>query len=101
MSRIVEVLKSKNLSERSQRARRKEEVERLRGNVAFRANLNEYLKQIDVLLESDEVDSITVVVQDNYISKFQEAMFSDIMSGYDVRQHYDKPNTFTISYKEI
>lgn len=101
MSRILDVIHNRNLSERNKRARRNDEINRLRNNVAFKANLNSYMKQVDTILKDKDVESVTVSVQDKLIARFQEAIFSDIMSSYDVIQNDKNPNLFNISYREI
>lgn len=101
MSRISEVLKNKNRLEKSQRARRKEELVSLKSQASFKASLSDELKYIDALLDSNEIESITIKIPESLITKFSEAIYSEELSGYDIAQLPDKPDLFNIRYKLI
>lgn len=101
MSRISDVLKNKNRIEKSQRARRKEELTNLKSQASFKASLSDEMKYIDSLLDSDEVDSITIKVPEKLITKFGEAIYSEELSGYDISQVPGEPDLFNVRYKAI
>lgn len=101
MSRIAEVLKNRNLVEKSQRARRKDELNALRTKAAFNASLNDEMKYIEMLLNSSEVESVTITVPEQQIAKFGEAIYTEIMSSYDIQQVPDAPDQFVIRLRSI
>lgn len=101
MSRIIEVIKTKNKVEKSHRNRRKEELTRLRGKAAYKAALRDELRHIDTLLESREVDGVVVKVPEKQLSKFSESIYSAELSGYDIQQMPDEPDRFIIRLKTI
>ena len=101
MSRISEVLKNRNLVEKSQRARRKDELNALRSKAAFNASLNDEMKFVGMLLNSPEIESITVTVPEQSIAKFGEAIYSETMSSFDVQQSPDAPDKFIIRLRTI
>lgn len=101
MSRIQEVLKNKNRVERTQRARRKEELNSLRISAAFKARLYDELKKIDLLLDSDEIDSVVITIPDVFLAKFGEAIYSEDLAEYDIQQVEGVPNQFYVKHKFI
>lgn len=101
MSRVSEVLKNRNRVERTQKARRKEELEALRTAAAFKARLYDELKKIDILLDSDEVDSVVITIPDIFLAKFGEAIYSEDLAEYDIQQVQDTPNQFYVKHKYL
>lgn len=101
MSRVSEVLKNKNRVERTQKARRKEELNSLRIRSAFKARLYEELKKIDVLLDSDEVESVVISIPEAFMSQFGEAIYSEDLAEYDIQQLEGSPNMFYVRHKFI
>lgn len=101
MSRISDALKNKNRVERTQRARRKEELNSLRASAAFKAKLYDELKKVDILLNSSEVDSVIISIPDVFMAKFGEAIYSEDLAEYDIQQVPDIPNQFYIRHKVI
>lgn len=101
MSRISEVLKNKNRVERSQKARRKEELNSLRSSASFKAKLYDELKKIDILLDSNEVDSVVITIPDMFIAKFGEAIYSEDLAEYDIQQVEGVPNQFYVKHKYL
>jgi len=100
MSRVREVLRNKNKVEKSQRARRKDEIQALRTSVAFKANLKEQFKVVNVLLNSPEVDSLIITVPDTHLALFGEAIYLDL-SEYDIAQVENEPNKFRVRYRYL
>ena len=101
MSRVREVLKNRNRVEKTQRARRKEEINSLRVNSAFKARLYDELKRIDILLDSDEIDSVIITIPDVFLPKFGEAIYSEDLAEYDIQQVDGVPNQFYVRHKFI
>lgn len=101
MSRIQEVLKNKNRVERTQRARRKDEINSLRISSAFKARLYDELKKIDILLDSDEVSSVIITIPDIFLAKFGEAIYSEDLAEYDIQQVDGVPNKFHVQHRFI
>lgn len=101
MSRIADVIRNKNRVEKSQRAKRKDEISSLKNKAAFNAALSDEMSNIEVLLESEEIDSIVVQISENNIGKFGEAIYSETMSGFDITQKSGEPDKFIIRLKTI
>lgn len=101
MSRIAEVIKSKNKIEKTQRIRRKEELNRLNTEASYKASLSNGLKHIDVLLDSGEVDGVIIKIPESKIPMFNAAIYSEELAGYEVTQNPDSPDEFTIRYRLI
>lgn len=101
MGRIAEVIKNKNRVEKSQRARRKDEINQLKSKAAFNAALSDEMTHIETLLESNEIDYIVVQIAEENIAKFGEAIYSETMSGFDIVQKIGEPDKFIIRLKTI
>lgn len=101
MSRTSEVLKNKNRVEKTQRARRKEELNSLRMTSAFKARLYDELKKIDILLDSDEIDSVIIKIPDNFLSRFGEAIYSEDLAEYDIQQVAGVHNQFHVRHRYL
>lgn len=101
MSRISEVLKNRNRVEKTQRARRKEELNSLKVSSAFKARLYDELKNIDVILDSDEVESVVIEIPDQFLAKFGEAIYSEDLAEYDIQQVEGVSNQFYVRHKFI
>lgn len=101
MSRIGTVLKNRNRVERTQKARRKEELNSLRVRSAFKARLYDELKKIDILLNSNEVESVVIAIPEIFMPQFGEAIYSEDLAEYDIQQLQDAPNKFCVRHKII
>ena len=101
MSRVSEVLKNKNRVERTQKARRKEELNDLRVKAAFKARLYDELKKIDILLDSGEIESVVIAIPEAFMSQFGEAIYSEDLAEYDIQQVENSPNLFYVRHKFI
>lgn len=101
MSRVSEVLKNKNRVERTQRARRKEELASLQVSAAFKAKLYDELKKIDILLGSEEIESIIISVPDEFLAKFGESIYSEDLAEYSIQQVEGVPNKFYVRHRYI
>lgn len=101
MSRVSEVIKNKNRVERTQKARRKEELNSLRVRSAFKARLYDELKKIDILLDSDEIESVIIAIPETFMSQFGEAIYSEDLAEYDIQQVEGSPNLFHVRHKFI
>jgi hypothetical protein len=101
MSRIAEVIKNKNKIEKTHKARRKDEIQRHKTSVAYKAAIMDELQKIDILLDDPEIDAVVVKVSEKNLSNFNEAMFSDELYGYDIQQMPGKADEFMIQYKLV
>lgn len=101
MSKIAEVIKSKNAREKSIKNRRRQELKMLRDKSAFKARLYEELQKVSALINTGEVEGVIVEIPDAYISRFAEAIYSADLAEYDVRQIENDTNKFYIKHKII
>lgn len=99
MSRLGEVIKNKNKVEKIRRARRKDEIIRLRSKTAFKAKLYDELKHIDILLDSDEIEAVIIEVPDTMQSEFGAALYSEDLIGYEIQQVDGEANKFYVRKK--
>ena len=101
MSRVSEVLKNKNRVEKLRRGRKKDEMTSIMQESAFKVRLYDELKKIDVLFESDEVNSVIIEVPDEFIAKFGLAIYSEDLADYTITQVDGYSNRFSIERKFI
>jgi hypothetical protein len=101
MSRTSDVIKNKNKIEKARRLRRKDEMQLLKNQSAFKARLYDEMKKVDMLLNDEDVDAVVVTVPDRSLSQFSRAIYSDDLVGYEVTQVPDKPNKFYLRKKYI
>ena len=101
MSRISEVIKAKNKVEKSHKARRDEELSKLRGDAAYKAALSDSFRHLDVLLNSSEIGGIIIKVPTEQIAKFSENIYSEELSGYEISQIPGEPDQFMVRMKAI
>lgn len=101
MSRIIQVIQNKNKVERAQKARRNEELTNLKTKSSFKASLLEELKNVNILLNSNEIDGIIIKIPEKVIARFSEAIYSEELSGYDISQLPNEPDKFVIKYRVI
>lgn len=101
MSRIGEVLKSKNRIEKDRKVRRRTELNNLRSRTAFKARLVEQLKDIDTILEDSSVNSVIIKIRPNLMDKFSESIYSGELSGYVIEQIASSPDKFKVTKKFI
>jgi hypothetical protein len=101
MSRTSEVIKNKNRVEKTQRARRQEEIRSNQTASAFRARLYEELKKIDLLLDSEEIESIVITIPNQFLAQFGEAIYSEDLAEYDIQQVPDTPNQFYVRHRYL
>ena len=101
MSRISDVIRNKNIIERTHKARRKAELSKLKEVASYKASLSEAMRHVSVLLESPGVDAVIISLDDSQLKLFSAEIYSDEMSSYDIQQVPNKPNAFIIRYKLI
>lgn len=101
MSRIGTVLRNKNRVEKSQRARRRAEISRLRTLNLYRACLLDYIRKFEILLELGGIQGVVIEVSDKNLPLFTESMYSPEMSLYAIEQDPENANQFIISLREI
>ena len=86
MSQLVDTLRQKNKVEKARKKYRNEELVRLRHQTAFKARLYDELKKIDILLDNKDIEGVIIEVPENYQSFFTEAIYSEDLIGYDIKQ---------------
>ena len=101
MSRLTDVLKNKNKVEKASRARRKNEIVRLRSQTAFKARLYDELKHLDIILEDEDVSAVIIEIPEKMQAYFSEALYSDDLIGYKIEQLVDAPNKFRVEKRFI
>lgn len=101
MSRIGDVLKNKNRVERANKARRKDELTKLRTRAAFNARLQEELALVSLMLADTDVECVVVEVPDKYMALFSSAIYSEELADFSVAQHGDEPNQFELRPKML
>lgn len=101
MSRVSTVLKNRDRIEKTQKAQRKAEIEGMRRSAAFKARLYDELKKIDVLLESDEISSVAIKIPEQFMAQFGEAIYSEDLAEYDIRQDSEQPDVFHVNHKFV
>ena len=99
MSRVSEVLKNRNIVEKTRKARQKEELNSLRVTAAFKASLMDEMNKVNVLLNDENVECVTIKIPEKLITEFNKTIYSEEMAGYDIIQI--SPDTFEIRYKLI
>ena len=86
MSRTMNVIRNKNKREAEEKLNRKQGLEDMRLEAAFRAKLSSDMQCIDVMLEDDDVEAVIVTIPAKYISQYQKAIYSEEMAGYEIKQ---------------
>lgn len=86
MSRILSVLKNKNSIEKRDKQRRREELNNLRTEAAFRARLHDDMKIIDLILSDEAVDHVIIEVPKASTTKFMRAIYGEEMAQYNIIQ---------------
>lgn len=86
MSEFINTLKQKNKAERNKRKYRDEELQRLKSSTAFKARLNDELKKVDLLLDTENIDGVIIEVPDRVYTLFSEAIYSEGLAGYTISQ---------------
>jgi hypothetical protein len=99
MSKIVRVLRNKNKLERREKARRSEDLARLKSETAFTARLNDEMKVIDAILRDPEVDKVVIEIPDKQLTLFSRAIYREEMTQYSIIQVGD--NTFEVGRRII
>lgn len=99
MSRIANVLKSKNRLEKEARARRNREIHRMQREATYKANLKKSLNQVDILLKDNEIKSVIIEIPNKYLADFMRVMYESDMVEYSITQL--SATKFTIGRKEV
>lgn len=101
MSKIVEVIRNKNKTQRLIAKRRKEEINKLREDTIFRALLREEFNKIDEIFKRDDIEAVIIEVPDKYLPRFGEAIYSFDLDEYVIQQDDKNPNKFFVRRKII
>ena len=99
LSRIGQVIKNKNRREKADRLRKRQKMAAMQLEAAYRAKLNDDMKQVSILLEDEEVDTVRIEIPDQLLSQFLKAMYAEEMAEYSITQV--GANTFEIGRQMI
>lgn len=86
MFKFLEALKKKNAIEHKYRVRKREELNNMRIESAFRARLYDEIKVIEVMLNDENVKSIVIEVPRQHITKFLRAIYNEEFMQYSITQ---------------
>lgn len=86
MSKIADVLRNKNRVERAREAKRRERLADMRLDALFKAKLRDEFRNIEILLDSEEVDAVIVRVPEEHIARFGASIYSEDLAEYDIQQ---------------
>lgn len=100
-SKALEVFLNKGKVEKVRRARKEEELNKMKNSAAYKAALMAEFRHLDVLLNNDEVDGIIVKLNDEQLVKFSEAIYSEELSPYEIEQVPGEPDQFIIRQRLI
>ena len=87
MSQIIRVIKSKNRLEKEKKRKINSEIRSMREMSVYRNRLNEDMKMVRMVLADEEVEAITVKLEnEKTISMFMRFIYSEEFSEYVVEQ---------------
>lgn len=99
MSQILRVLKNKGSLESARKASRQEKLNRLKMESAFRAKLNEDMALVDLVLQDEDVTSVTIEIDNRHITNFMRSIYTEEMAQYSIVQVNE--NTFNVARKLV
>lgn len=101
--RVKEVRANKNRVARAQKARRKDDLDKLRQEASFRAQVMEQIRTVDALLESPQIKSVSIVVPEKHLPLFSRIIYASDLAEYDIRQSQEvgRANEFEVSRKIV
>jgi hypothetical protein len=82
----IEALRKKNVIEHKYNLKRREELNTLRVESAYRAKLYDEIKVIELLLNDDNVKSVVIEVPKQHITKFLRAIYGEEFMQYNITQ---------------
>lgn len=84
---LKEAIRKKRENKREEAKQKREVIQAMRIESAYRAKLHEELNTIDALLQNDEIDSIEITVPEKHLSNFTKAIYSvDELAEYTINQ---------------
>ena len=102
MSRLISTIKSRNKIKKEVYDRRMDELNRIKRNTTFTAQVTDIMKKIDIILEDDDVDKLVIEVSRDNVAGFSSLIISSSeLSEFEVRQVKGSPNKFIIAKKFI
>lgn len=84
MSRLGYVIREKGRREKEERARRKQEMQEIRKETAYKARLEDDMNVVRVALSDPSVTEVQVEVPQAYVTQFMKAAYGDEMAEYTV-----------------
>lgn len=99
-NQVQTVLKNKDKAEKRRKQFRQDELQMLKTAAAFKAQLLDDLKAVDLLLDGTDVDSVIIQVDPSKIAAFSSAIYTEDLAEYNIEQS-DESDIFKMSRKTI
>lgn len=99
MSRIANVIKSKNRLEREGIKRRNKEIADIKSDMIYRIKLRRDMKVIDAIMNDNNIKDVIIQVNKRSLPKFLKMMYTEELSDYVMLQI--EGNKFMISRKVV
>lgn len=101
LDQVRTVLINKDKAEKRKKQFRQDELQLLKTAAAFKAQLLDDLKAVDLLLDGSEVDSVIIQVDSSKIAAFSNAIYTEDLAEYNIEQLDESPDMFRMSRKTI
>lgn len=99
MSRLGDVIKSKNRLAKTAKRRRQEEISNMRTLSMYKVRLINDLKIVQMMFDDDDVDSVKIKIPKSKLSYFLKVIYSEELGEYTISQLDE--NTFEVSRREV
>ena len=84
MSRLGYVIREKGRLEKQEAQRRRQEMQDIRQETAYKARLEDDMGVVKVILSDPNVAEVRVEIPPKYVTQFMKAAYSDEMAEYNV-----------------
>lgn len=84
MGQLAHVIKEKGRLEKAERKRRESELRDIRKQTMYRSKMYNNMREIRMLLSDDQVEAVTVQVDQKDMTEFMREVYGDEMSEYSV-----------------
>ena len=99
-SLIMQVLKDKNNARSSIRQQQRDAINDLKKESVYALRLrDQFNKDIDPLLDSGDVESVSIVIPENWLGVFLKVIYREEFADYSIIQRNTRE--FEVSRKEI
>lgn len=99
MSRLGDVIKSKNRLAKTAKRRRQEEISNMRTLSMYKVRLINDLKIVQMMFDDDDVESVKIKIPKSQLSYFLKVIYSEELGEYTISQLDE--NTFEVSRREV